>query len=449
MVKTTLRARLTILLVFASILMICVFTFIQINNQIRNIQEFNLFRAKQSAVMARGRLAEMFSDLSGTAGRSVSEKAVKEFAKEIASAGIVQTVIVFDGMGDPVALEGDLSLAFDVDKGFVKQIAASRDKSEWLTPVINRQHKLINLFVVVDNPYGFVFKFVFSLGNIQEALNNVYGPVFLIMLVVLAVNILLAAALSRALIDPVTVLNKTSKEVALGNLDTKIIINTQDELQELSETFNYMIKEVKKMKAYAENANPLTKLPGNIIVREAAESRIKANKKFVLIYSDLDNFKAFNDKYGVNTGDEAIVLTANIMLEVIGGEKNEEDFVGHEGGDDFILLTTPERASAVAEKIIKEFDSRIRFLYTQEDLKRGYIEAHARDTGEIRKFPIMTISLCGVGNYNRKISSYSQLTNIAAELKKLAKKKEGSCFVMNKRVRDPGEGPEHRGDPDQ
>jgi diguanylate cyclase (GGDEF)-like protein len=221
-------------------------------------------------------------------------------------------------------------------------------------------------------------------------------------------------------------------------------LKTQDELQELSETFNYMTLEIKKMKSYAENANPLTKLPGNIVIREEAESRINMDKKFVLIYSDLDNFKAFNDKYGVHAGDEAIMLTANIMTEAVAHQKSKDDFVGHEGGDDFLILTSPDRAQNIADHIIEEFDNRIRFLYSQEDLQKGCIEAHARDTDEIRKFPIMTISLCGVGNYNRKIESYAQLTNIASELKKLAKKKQGSCFVMDRRVREPGEGVQNR-----
>ena len=98
------------------------------------------------------------------------------------------------------------------------------------------------------------------------------------------------------------------------------------------------------MKEKAENANPLTKLPGNIVIQEMVEERIKKDKKFVLIYSDLDNFKAFNDTYGVHAGDKAIMLTADIMREAIAVEGAEDDFIGHEGGDDFLLLTVPERA---------------------------------------------------------------------------------------------------------
>jgi diguanylate cyclase (GGDEF)-like protein len=444
MIKTTLQSRLTTLLVAASVILIAIFTFIQINNQMRSIQELNLFRAKQSSMMARDQLEDIFSKLPESAGRLDAEKIVKDFAQDLTFSGIVQTVVVFDNTASPVVLEGDLSLVFEEEKDFIRKISVSQDRAGWLVPVINKEYKIISLFVVVDNPYGFVFKFIFSLGNIQEALNHVYGPVLLIVIAVVSANFLLSAALSRAIIRPISELNKASKEVASGNLEAYISLKTQDELQELSETFNYMTLEIKKMKSYAENANPLTKLPGNIMIREEAENRINADKKFVLIYSDLDNFKAFNDKYGVHAGDEAIMLTANIMTEAVAHQKSKDDFVGHEGGDDFLILTSPERAQGIADHIIEEFDNRIRFLYSQEDLQKGFIEAHARDTDEVRKFPIMTISLCGVGNYNRKIESYSQLTNIASELKKLAKKKQGSCFVMDRRVREPGEGVQNR-----
>jgi diguanylate cyclase (GGDEF)-like protein len=444
MIKTTLQSRLTTLLVAASVILIAVFTFIQINNQMRSIQELNLFRAKQSSMMARDQIEDIFSKLPESASRLDAEKAVKDFAQDLTFSGIVQTVVVFDNTASPVVLEGDLSLAFEEEKDFIQQISVSQDKAGWLVPVINKEYKLISLFVAVDNPYGFIFKFIFSLGNIQEALNHVYGPVLLIVIAVVSANFLVAAALSRAIIRPISELNKASKEVASGNLEAYISLKTQDELQELSETFNYMTLEIKKMKSYAENANPLTKLPGNIVIREEAENRINMDKKFVLIYSDLDNFKAFNDKYGVHAGDEAIMLTANIMTEAVAHQKSKDDFVGHEGGDDFLILTAPDRAQNIADHIIEEFDNRIKFLYSQEDLQKGCIEAHDRDTDEIRKFPIMTISLCGVGNYNRKIESYAQLTNIASELKKLAKKKQESCFVMDRRVREPGEGAQNR-----
>ena len=251
-------------------------------------------------------------------------------------------------------------------------------------------------------------------------------------------NIILATLLSRVLILPVKVLNRATKDIAKGNLDQKVSIKTQDELEELADTFNYMTAELKKMKARAENANPLTKLPGNIVIQEEVEKRIKNKQKFMLIYCDLDNFKAFNDKYGVHAGDEAITITAQVFKEAVAKNGKADDFIGHEGGDDFLLLTVPDRTHNIASFVIKEFDLRIQKLYSKEDLARGYIEAKSRDTEEIKKFPIMTISLAGVSNMTRPITSYAQVTNIAAEVKKAAKKIQKSILVLDRRKVDLG-----------
>jgi len=152
----------------------------------------------------------------------------------------------------------------------------------------------------------------------------------------------------------------------------------------------------------------------------------------MVIYCDLDNFKSFNDKYGIAQGDEAIKLTANILKESLKTKGNPTDFLGHEGGDDFILLTTPQKAETISNFIIQEFTSRIKNLYNNEDLERGHIVSTARD-GSIKKFPIMTISMAGVTNENRLIKSYAEVTNIAAELKKKAKNIESSVFVIDQR----------------
>jgi len=435
-IKTTLQARLIIIIVLFSVFLISVFTLIQLNNQLSRAREFNIHLAKDSALELRDKLRVLFLNATAESSESRATSQIKEIFSDILETGVIETAVVLDKEGDPVVLEGKLNLVFEEKKDFLDEITKIKDKSKWLVPVIDKEHKLVSLFVTADNPYGFIFKLIFSLGDVQQALNQVYGPVILTVIIVVMTGILLSMALSRALISPVKILNRATKEIAGGNLDLKITaIKTKDELEELSDTFNYMTVELKKMKARAENANPLTKLPGNMVIREEAEKRIRENKKFVLIYSDLDNFKAFNDKHGVEAGDEAIILTANIIKEAIAREGGEGDFLGHEGGDDFLLLTVPERAQKIASYITSAFDKHIRSLYTQEELDKGYIEAPARGTNEIRKFPIMTISLAGVSNSEKPIASYAQLTNFAAEVKKAVKNMQGSNFLLDRRTR--------------
>ena len=127
------------------------------------------------------------------------------------------------------------------------------------------------------------------------------------------------------------------------------------------------------MKRIAEDANPLTGLPGNNVIRGEVEGRISKKQKFVTIHSDLDNFKAYNDKYGIAKGDEIIKLTSEILKNAVRENGNNTDFVGHSGGDDFFLVTTPDKAEAVTGKIISDFDTKIKNFYSKEDQKTKYI----------------------------------------------------------------------------
>jgi diguanylate cyclase (GGDEF)-like protein len=278
----------------------------------------------------------------------------------------------------------------------------------------------------------YVLRLFFSVGDITSALKNISRPAILVGLLAVAANVALGVLLSRSIVGPIKVFSAAAAKIASGHLHLKVSVATGDELETMADSFNTMTAELVEMKKKAENANPLTKLPGNIVIMEKVEQRIKQGKKFTVIYSDLDNFKAFNDKYGIHKGDEAIKLAGGIFKNAIKAKGNPDDFIGHEGGDDFILLTSPQRARAVADYITGEFDRLIRYLYSKEDLQRGHIVAKARD-GTVKQFPIMTISLAGVSNQERQIKGYGEVTNIAAEVKKRAKKKDGSCFEMDLR----------------
>jgi len=437
--KTSLQTRLIILMALGSIFLISAFTVIQVNNQLKRAREFNVFKAKEGAFILMENLRGIFSEARPEAPPQLIVSKIKKTFAELSEAGMFETAVLLDENMAPAALEGDLKLFFEEDKEFLEEILREKKGSGWLVPSIDKEHKIGNLYIALENPYGYVAKVSFSLANLEGVLKDVYGLVVLTVIIVIIGNVILATLLSRALITPVKVFNSATKDIAGGNLDKKVNIRTKDELEELAHTFNYMSDQLIKMRARAENANPLTKLPGNIVIREEVERRIREGKKFLLIYSDLDNFKAFNDKYGVEAGDRAITLSADIFKEAIAERgKKGEDFIGHEGGDDFLLLTAPERAEGIAAFIMREFDKRIRGLYTDEDIKLGYIESRARETGETRKFPIMTISLAGVDNVRRRIESYAHLTNIAAEIKHKIKESEGSNFLVDRRAEDRG-----------
>ncbi|MFN2449910.1 MAG: response regulator [Candidatus Baltobacteraceae bacterium] len=178
--------------------------------------------------------------------------------------------------------------------------------------------------------------------------------------------------------------------------------------------------------------SPLTRLPGNLAIEAELRRRIETQEQFAVLYLDLDNFKAFNDVYGFTHGDEAIQLIAATSVEVVRRRGTALDFVGHIGGDDFLVVTLPERSEEIAREIIDMFDRDIRKLYNPQDLRQGYIETRDR-RGALNRFPIMSLSIAIIGTDRRPLRNYAEIGEAAAELKRYAKSIGGSVYVKDKR----------------
>jgi diguanylate cyclase (GGDEF)-like protein len=181
------------------------------------------------------------------------------------------------------------------------------------------------------------------------------------------------------------------------------------------------------------NANPLTGLNGNIEIQRDITSRISKGLDFAVIYADLDNFKAYNDVYGYSNGDRIIVLTADILIDQVALFGNPDDFIGHVGGDDFIVVSTPANAELICRNVIAEFDSKVLNFYNEEDRTSGVITTKNR-RGEIDTFPLMSISMAIVTNERRDISNYVEVGEIAAEVKKKLKTMPGSNYFADRRT---------------
>jgi diguanylate cyclase (GGDEF)-like protein len=177
-------------------------------------------------------------------------------------------------------------------------------------------------------------------------------------------------------------------------------------------------------------ANPLTGLPGNLEIQAEINSLLERKSEFSLIYVDLDNFKAFNDVYGFAKGDLAIKMTADILTDEIRGYGGKTDFIGHIGGDDFIVITELQIVKRVCSGIIEQFDRRIKELYNGEDVERGYICTTNR-IGEHIEYSIMSISLAVITNIDCRFQNHLELAESAAELKKKVKALMGSGFILN------------------
>ncbi|MDD5348128.1 MAG: response regulator [Candidatus Omnitrophica bacterium] len=180
------------------------------------------------------------------------------------------------------------------------------------------------------------------------------------------------------------------------------------------------------------DANPLTKLPGNISVFKEIELRIKSHVLFAVGYCDLNKFKEFNDNYGFEMGDKVIVYTAQAIMRSLKRFGEVDDFLGHIGGDDFIFITSVDRWEDICKEIVVEFDKNRKEFLSAEDIERGYLVAKNRK-GEEGQIPLLGISIAVVTNEYRTFSHVAQLSQIAAELKHYAKSLGGSVYVKDRR----------------
>jgi len=155
-------------------------------------------------------------------------------------------------------------------------------------------------------------------------------------------------------------------------------------------------------------ANPLTRLPGNVAILNELSSCIEAKAPYAVCYVDLDKFKAYNDKYGFEHGDDVIRETARILLSTTKELGNPNDFVGHIGGDDFVVVTTPDLCDKICEKIINDFDNISPSFYNQEDRENGFIIGYDRQS-KIHQIPLLSISIGVVTNELRQITHVAEI----------------------------------------
>ncbi|MGH2813497.1 MAG: GGDEF domain-containing response regulator [Actinomycetota bacterium] len=180
------------------------------------------------------------------------------------------------------------------------------------------------------------------------------------------------------------------------------------------------------------DVNPLTGLPGNAVIIQELQRRIASGLGYALMHVDADNFKAFNDHYGFARGDTVIKLLAKILQESAMVHDPEWGFVGHIGGDDFVMLCHSEVAEDCGKEALTRFDASIPALYDPSDAEKGYITVADRKD-EPHDYPLMTVSIGVASSAVRPIESHWQASEIAVELKQYAKKQPGSYLAVDRR----------------
>ncbi|HVF20336.1 MAG TPA: response regulator [Mycobacteriales bacterium] len=178
--------------------------------------------------------------------------------------------------------------------------------------------------------------------------------------------------------------------------------------------------------------SPLTGLPGNHRIEEEIAERVSKDLPFAVCYFDLDNFKAFNDRYGFLRGDDVITLLATAIRRASGEAGEPPPFIGHIGGDDFVAVSTREQAEPLARQVIETFDAAVTRLHDREDAERGFVEITDRQ-GTVRQYPLVAVSIGVVMSGPSSYADHREVAEVATEMKKVAKRTVGSSIAVDRR----------------
>ncbi|MEW6500279.1 MAG: bifunctional diguanylate cyclase/phosphodiesterase [Thermodesulfobacteriota bacterium] len=184
----------------------------------------------------------------------------------------------------------------------------------------------------------------------------------------------------------------------------------------------------------AKGANPLSGLPGNEFIQRTITHLIRQKVGFDVCYLDIDDFKPYNDYYGFEKGDQVIRRLGELVVEIVQPQGNDRfRFVGHIGGDDFIVVTRPQASMAICQRILAAFAALLPEFHGQGELGQGYYLATDRQ-GELRRFPLLSLSIGIVSTEESPVHSYGELAFLASGVKRAAKQEKGSAVVRNRRA---------------
>jgi EAL domain-containing protein (putative c-di-GMP-specific phosphodiesterase class I)/GGDEF domain-containing protein len=175
----------------------------------------------------------------------------------------------------------------------------------------------------------------------------------------------------------------------------------------------------------AIHSNPLTGLPGNLLIEKEIKSRLFGVRPFCITYYDLDNFKSYNDAYGFANGDLMLKLVSDLLRKY--AKKNE--FLGHIGGDDFIVIADYHDGESFCRPLLDDFSREIQALYREDDINQGFIVSKNRH-GVTENFPLASLSAAGLTNRKKSYATLDDFSKDAARLKKICKQHSGNYFEI-------------------
>jgi len=226
-------------------------------------------------------------------------------------------------------------------------------------------------------------------------------------------------------------LQRATHRIAEGDFDYDPQIPPGDEISDLARDFTRMAARLKVLEQNSLDASPLTRLPGNIAIERVLDQRLKSGASFAFCYADLDNFKPFSDHYGYAKGSELLRVTGDLICATVKAQGDPGSFVGHVGGDDFVMVLSTDKAAAICEAVINAFDTEVPTHFSPEDLERGGIEGCDR-YGVHRFFPITTISIAVIICGGDEFATAVDIARASAQVKDSVKETPGSSYLISR-----------------
>lgn len=379
---------------------------------IRNLQQL------RESLVAQERYAGKYMILGSSEFRDIFDKRSTEFNKILQTMQVSKSIPELPHLSSLYAAYQATSAAVfanrESDQGKM-QTAGTKTLAAIDAIAVNEQKRLNEKLADTDR-------------REQSTLNLTLILSFTGFLLATAVAIFVTYTISSA----IRKLKTATHRIAEGEFDYDPQIPGGDEIGDLARDFTHMAARLKELEQISLDASPLTRLPGNIAIERILNKRLLSGEPFAVCYADLDNFKSYNDRYGYINGSELIRRTGEIIYEETSRHGGDDAFIGHVGGDDFVMVLPDETFSTVCEAVISRFDREVNEHYSAEDLERGEIKGKDR-YGVERIFPIMTISIAVLVCQDGEYVSAVDIAQTAAQIKDHVKVKQGSNYFVNRR----------------
>lgn len=271
-----------------------------------------------------------------------------------------------------------------------------------------------------------------GLSRLHAKTREAYQLTLLITLIGLSLSLPVALTVFFSIGRSVKTLKTAAQEISAGSFEHRPPLEGRDEFAQLADEFVQMGRKLRVLEQLRLDANPLTRLPGNLAIDRELDQRIEQRTPFSHLYIDLDNFKAYSDRYGYKAGSDVLSRVGQLIESVALDQGGEEDLIGHIGGDDYVVITALDKGELIAQKIIAAFKQLVPEFYNEEDRRAGSFLGEDR-YGVTRSFPLMTMSIAVIRSDHLKNPSRLAISQDCARLKEFLKGQEGSNYLVDRR----------------